>query len=127
MRRILLSVLMKVTLFSLAFLIASICMAETAKPGSTSCKTCHDDFTSVLPKSHIPVKGSDLADCTYCHVPKFSGESPKNVFSTRIHMAHLAFKSTFDCMICHTWTPGKTFGLFGHEGSWGALKTDDMT
>ena len=104
--------------------------AEAAKPAKAakmSCKTCHADFASVLPKSHPPVKGGDLGSCTSCHKPDYSGASKKNGFAAKMHLAHVAPKGNVDCLVCHTWTPGKNFGLIGQKGSWGAPAKDDMT
>lgn len=100
--------------------------AEAAKPAKMSCKTCHADFASVLPKGHPPVKGNDLASCTSCHKPDLSGSGEKNVFSAKMHLAHLAPKGKLDCFTCHRWTPGKNFGLIGHKESWGAPTKEDM-
>lgn len=104
--------------------------AKAAKPAASakqaSCKSCHSDFSAVLPKSHPAVKGTELGSCTSCHKPDFSGKAAKNAFSTRMHMAHLGEKAKLDCAACHTWTPGKAFGLKGVKGSWGAVSKEDM-
>lgn len=100
---------------------------ETRASGKqASCVKCHADFASVLPKKHPPVKGNDLGSCIPCHKPDFSGKAQKNAFSTRMHLAHLGQKTKLDCTACHSWVPGKSFGLIGVKGSWGAPTKDDM-
>jgi len=104
---------------------ASAAAARTAPAKQASCKPCHRDFTSVLPENHPAVKGSDFASCSSCHQPDFSGRAEKNAFSTRIHTAHLN-KGNVACTSCHSWMPGKSFGLALVKGSWGAPTKDDM-
>lgn len=91
-----------------------------------SCGSCHADFASVLGKGHPAVKGDNLTSCTTCHRPDFSGKTEKNVFASRMHLAHLASKTSQDCMACHTWVEGKSFGLAGTTGSWGSPDAEDM-
>jgi len=98
----------------------------TAASKHASCKTCHSDFTSVLPQNHPSLKENDLASCISCHAPDFTGKAQKNAFSTRMHTAHLGAKANLDCTACHSWLPGKSFGLIGVKGSWGAPTKDDM-
>ncbi len=93
---------------------------------TVSCSSCHADFSSVLPKGHAEVKGSNLAACIECHKPDFTGKAQRNAFSTRIHLAHLGTKANQDCNACHAWVPGKSFGLIGIKGSWGTPTKDDM-
>jgi hypothetical protein len=100
--------------------------AHAAAPAKVSCKGCHTDFASVLPKGHSAVKGAGLASCTPCHAPDRSGKAAKNPFSTRMHRAHVAPKGTLECTACHAWVPGKSFGLAGQKGSWGAPKREEM-
>ena len=126
MKRILLSVLVMAALLCLPYFVSGNRAAEAAKPAVTSCQTCHADFADLLPKGHPPAKGTDLAACTSCHAPDLAGTSQKNAFSSRMHRAHVAPKGSLDCLACHTWTPGKSFGLIGQKGSWGAPKKDDM-
>ena len=126
MKRILISVLLIAALLCLPYFVAGNRTAEAAKPAAASCQTCHADFASLLPKGHPPVKGTDLAACTSCHAPDLAGTAQKNAFSARMHRAHVAPKGSLDCTACHTWTPGKNFGLIGQKGSWGAPKKDDM-
>lgn len=106
---------------------ASAAKAKPAAPAKqASCKSCHADFASVLPKTHPEVKGTTLSACTSCHKPDFSGKAKKNPYATRMHMAHIGEKSNLDCTACHTWVPGKSFGLIGVKGSWGKPTKDDM-
>jgi hypothetical protein len=113
------------TLLGLPFFMTGHRTAEAAKPAVASCKTCHADFASVLPKGHPPAQGTDLAACTSCHAPDFGGTAQKNGFSSRMHRAHVPPKGSLDCTACHSWTP-KNFGLIGQKGSWGALKKEDL-
>jgi hypothetical protein len=126
MKRILLSVLALAALLCLPYFVAGNRTAEAAKPAAASCRTCHADFASVLPKGHPPVSGADLAACTACHAPDLAGTAQKNAFSARMHRAHVAPKGSLDCTACHAWTPGKNFGLIGQKGSWGVPNKDDM-
>lgn len=96
------------------------------KTGQASCAGCHADFASVLPKGHPAVKGNTLAACAPCHEPKLTGKPEKNLYSARMHLGHLPPKGKLDCKACHTWTPGKSFGLIGIKGSWGAPTKEDM-
>ncbi len=104
--------------------------AKTATPSKTSgvsCKTCHAaGLASLVPKGHPPVKGNDLASCTACHKPDLAGTVKKNTFSSRMHLAHLPPKGKVDCLVCHRWTPGKSFGLVGMKESWGAPTKEEM-
>jgi hypothetical protein len=54
-------------------------------------------------------------------------EAPRaNRFSTRIHLAHEGPKNSLDCIACHSYVPGKSFGIIGLSNSWGAPKEDDF-
>ena len=92
----------------------------------TSCPVCHDDFTGVLPKTHSPVKGNALSVCMECHAPEGRGMAEADKFEVRLHLAHLKSPGKTDCLDCHTWKPGQTFGLTGIAGSYGALSAEDM-
>jgi hypothetical protein len=126
MKKNLLPVLLMGAMLCLLYVLAGDRMAEAAKATTVSCKTCHADFASVLPKGHPPAQGTDLAACTSCHVPDREGTAKKNAFSSRIHKAHVAPNGSLDCTVCHTWTPGKSFGLIGQKGSRGAPTKEDM-
>lgn len=126
MKRILFIVLAAAALLCLPFLMAGDRTVEAANPAASSCKACHADFASVLPKAHPPVKGTELAACTACHAPDLSGKKEKNAYSTRMHKAHIAPKGSLDCTACHAWEQGKSFGLIGGKGSWGAPTKEDL-
>ncbi|OPY91096.1 MAG: Fumarate reductase flavoprotein subunit precursor [Syntrophus sp. PtaU1.Bin208] len=126
MRRILLPVFLIVSLFCLTYALMGNFTVEAAKQAEASCQSCHADFASVLPKGHSPVSGTSLASCVPCHQSDFEGKSEKNAFSTRMHLAHLPPKGAQDCEACHAWTAGKSFGLIGQKGSWGAPDKNDM-
>lgn len=99
----------------------------SAAPAKQSCKACHSDLASVLPKGHPAPKGSAVTSCTGCHLPDVSGKAQPNVLSSRVHIAHAAGKKPVDCATCHTWVPGKRFAVQGQKGSSGAPSRQDMT
>jgi hypothetical protein len=102
--------------------------AQLAPPrrSADACRSCHADFSSVLPEGHPAVKGSGLAACIQCHSPAQSGEAKPNGFSTRIHLVHAGPAKKMECSGCHSYVPGKSFGLIGQSFSWGAAAKDDM-
>ena len=105
--------------------------AVSAKPfesqsASDGCAACHADFSSVLPKGHAAVDGTGLASCLPCHSLGQAGEAKKNGFSTRIHLTHAGPQLHLECVACHGYVSGKSFGLIGQSISWGAPKDEDM-
>jgi predicted CXXCH cytochrome family protein len=101
--------------------------AQTSSPRPPdACESCHADFSSALPKVHPAVKENGLGACLQCHSIGQAGEAKKNGFSTRIHLTHGGSKLHMDCKACHTYVPGKSFGLIGQNISLGAPKDDDM-
>ena len=108
-------ILFVIFLSALAFLLSGNQQAEAAKPAKMTCKSCHADLAAVIPKGHPPVKGNDLASCLPCHKPDMSGTGKKNVFSMKMHMAHVPPKGKVDCLTCHRWMPGKSFTLIGKK------------
>ncbi len=100
--------------------------APAAKPPSLSCAGCHGDFKSVLPSQHAPVIGTDIAACLNCHGPGSPDKAAANPFAARIHRPHTSPRAKVDCLLCHTWTPGKSFGLAKQKGSWGPLSKQGM-
>jgi len=119
------------SLIALALLCLTSSPAASAKPFSSQtpsdgCAACHADFSSVLPKGHPAVKGTDLSSCIDCHSIGQVGEAKKNGFSTRIHLAHVGSQLHLECVACHSYMPGKSFGLIGQSISWGAPKDEDM-
>ncbi len=97
-----------------------------AQKAGVACSSCHADLKAVVSKTHPPVTGNDLASCLQCHAPDMGGEAKKNPFSVKIHAGHVPPKGSLDCLTCHTWTPGKSFGLIGMKESWGAPSKEDM-
>jgi CDGSH-type Zn-finger protein len=126
MKRILSFVLVMAALLCLPYIMADDRPAEAAKPAAASCRSCHADFASLLPQGHPPAQGTNLAACTSCHVPDREGTAKKNAFSSRLHKAHVVPKGPLDCTACHTWVPGKNFGLIGQKGYWGAPTKEEM-
>ena len=119
------------SLIALALLCLTSSPAASAKPFSSQtpsdgCAACHADFSSMLPKGHPAVKGTDLSSCIDCHSIGQVGEAKKNGFSTRIHLAHVGSQFHLECVACHSYMPGKSFGLIGQSISWGAPKDEDM-
>jgi hypothetical protein len=126
MKKILLSIFMIASLIYLSYTLLDDRAVEAAKPAVVSCQSCHADFSSVLPKGHSPVAGTSLSSCTSCHQSDFEGKAEKNTFSSRMHIAHLPPKGSQECVACHVWTPGKSFGLIGQKGSWGTPDQQEM-
>lgn len=91
-----------------------------------SCAVCHDDFTTVLAKTHAPVKGNAVSVCMECHAPEGRGMAEPNTFDARIHLTHLKTPAKADCLDCHTWQPGKSFALTGTTKVYGAPSQADM-
>jgi Cytochrome c3 len=91
-----------------------------------SCSACHDDFKNVLSAKHPPVKGNVLRVCMKCHTPEGKSMVKPNKFETYIHLAHLKSQVKADCLDCHTWRPGKSFGLAGTAVSYGAPSKENM-
>lgn len=83
------------------------------------CTSCHASYEDLLGKKHPSVKGSTIAACLGCHRPNTVGDPKPAPFSARIHKAHESGKTPLDCTACHTWTPGKPFGLPGQKVTYG--------
>jgi hypothetical protein len=94
------------------------------KTQATSCPACHREFESVLPQGHVPTSGKDIKACLSCHPP--SDRTGPNPFSARLHRAHLKAQVKTECPLCHTWAPGKRFGLPGQKISWGVPSKASM-
>jgi hypothetical protein len=117
MKRILLSVFVGTAIFIIFCTSGrTVWAAEASFAGSVV------DFASVLPKNHpeAEVKEKGISACITCHKPDISGKAVKNSFSAKIHMAALASKANRDCLVCHIWVPGQSFGIIGGKGSLGA-------
>jgi hypothetical protein len=105
--------------------LASAQQPETQSSQNT-CTSCHA-LSAVLPKEHVEPEGNTLDACVACHSTGLSGDAKPNAFSTRLHRAHVGgAKANLDCTACHTFVPGKSFGLIGTDVSSGAPKDDDM-
>ena len=118
------------SLIMVAWLCLVFSQAASAKPAtsqipSDGCAGCHADFSSVLPKGHAAVNGTGLASCLTCHSLAQVGEAKKSAFSTRIHLTHASPQLNLECVACHSYVSGKSFGL-GQSISWGAPKDEDM-
>jgi hypothetical protein len=96
--------------------------ARKAEPAS--CAACHAELKSVLPQGHGPVSGKDIKACLSCHPP--SAQTGPNPFSARLHRAHLKADAKTECTLCHSWAPGKNFGLQSQRVSWGAPSKASM-
>jgi hypothetical protein len=126
MKKLLLSVFAMLVLGAFCHFMGDGRTVEAANPEKKSCASCHEDFAAVLFKGHPAVKGKDIKACLSCHEPDMTGKPQKNAYSARMHLAHLPPRGTLDCTACHNWTPGRSFGLAGVKGSWGAPKKDDV-
>ena len=116
-------------LFSLAFFGYLAAGGEAwAAQKSSSCPACHNDLKSVLPKDHASVSGKDIAVCLTCHTPGSPEKPGPNPFGARLHRAHIDSQTSVDCLTCHAWVAGKSFGLVKLKGSWGnpSRKTMDL-
>jgi hypothetical protein len=114
-------------LFSLAcfeYLVAGGEALAASKP--SSCPACHSDLKSILPKNHAAVSGREISACTSCHAAKNPDKTEPNSFSARLHRAHIGSQAKVDCLTCHTWAPGKSFGLIKQKESWGNPSRKDM-
>jgi hypothetical protein len=100
----------------------------TAKPKSvsSSCTACHADLSSVLPKDHEQVKGAGLSACLTCHQPDLSGKAAPNPFSASIHRGHVKADTKTNCTLCHSWSPGKPFGIKGAKMSLGKVSKQNL-
>ncbi len=92
-----------------------------------SCSACHVDFINLLSAKHPPVKGNALRVCMKCHALKGKDMAKPNKFNARLHLGHLKNPMKADCQDCHTWQPGKSFGLAGTTVSYGEASKKDMT
>jgi hypothetical protein len=101
---------------------------KNGSPGAaatTGCADCHADFASVLPTEHPVVAGKGIAPCLGCHQPDGGQKPAPQPFAARLHRAH-ATETTLQCTVCHTWRPGKSFGLRGAKVSFGNPGKDEM-
>ncbi len=107
----------------LAFLLGQVISGEAAKPTKPTCATCHPNFSQILPPGHPQVAGKGIDACTPCHKPDLTGKASANPYSARLHRAH---QGKTECLLCHTWVPGKRFGLVGQNFSWGNPAKEEM-
>lgn len=114
-----------VGVFALGYAVLTSNMATAAAPTTTSCKNCHTDLAALLPREHTPVE-DNVTSCLACHQSDMPGLEKKNPYLTRIHLAHQPPRGDGDCLTCHSWAIGKSFGLIGAPGSWGAPTQEDM-
>jgi hypothetical protein len=107
-------------LFSLTLFVYLLAGGQAlAAPQPPSCSACHRNLQSTLPQGHASVSGRDILVCLPCHGPRDPEKPESNSFGARIHRAHSRSQRKGDCLICHTWVPGKSFGLVNQKGSWG--------
>jgi len=97
-----------------------------ARISKASCVSCHPDLSGLLPKDHPQAKAGGIGACLGCHKPEMSGKPRKSAFSSALHRAHSGNDARMDCMICHTWTPGRRFGLVGSKVSFGTPSKDQL-
>lgn len=110
----------------LALAYASFAASAAATTTETvACKNCHSDFAALLPQDHTPIEGNEPS-CMACHHSDMPGTEKKNPYLTRIHLAHQPPRGDGDCLTCHSWSVGKSYGLIGVTESWGAPTEEDM-
>lgn len=114
-----------VVILALGYTVLISRQSIAAEPATVVCKDCHADLAALLPKDHPPVEDS-VATCLACHQSDMPGMEKKNPYLTRIHLAHQPPRGDGDCLTCHTWSIGKSFGLIGAPESWGAPTQEDM-
>jgi hypothetical protein len=98
--------------------------ARARAPAGT-CAGCHRDLAAVLPAGHPAVARADITACHACHPLERAGKAAARPYVARLHVAHLGDRPAA-CTVCHTWTPGKAFGVRGARASWGAPSKDQM-
>jgi hypothetical protein len=118
---------------TLCLLLCMVCghleAEATPNPSSqkmVSCPQCHGDFTSLLGNKHPKAKGKTISACLGCHKPADKGSATSNTLFSKLHKPHLTGSSKVECTGCHTWTPGKIFGLPGTARSFGAPTRDQL-
>jgi hypothetical protein len=123
MKRIGLSLVVLVGILSGLLYTADKKIVDAASPSkiSRSCKICHDDLNTVLPKGHPAATGADIAACTPCHAPDYSGKAEPNGYAARLHRAHEGSKTKLNCLVCHNWISGKSFTVYKQKASLGKL------
>jgi len=123
------------TFFSVAivfiFLLSFHSFAEAgpAKPVASkqqTCASCHSDFSSLLSAKHPRVTGKDLKACPPCHAPALQSKAKLKAYSAKLHLGHMQPGNELDCLVCHTWQPGKAFGVKGAKKPIGVLTQDNM-
>lgn len=126
MNRFLLNTLIITLLFVL--ITAAGYSGTTSRPSvpKQSCHQCHNEFTPLLPAKHPTVAGKDISSCTSCHVPDSQNKAKPDPYSSKLHLSHMQQNAKLDCMTCHIWQPGKSFGLKGTKIPFGALSKEGM-
>lgn len=105
---------------------ASAAPQKTSLSKQQSCTGCHGEFSSVLPAKHPRVTGKDISACMSCHVPDPQNKAATEPYSSKLHLSHMQPDAKLDCLTCHTWKPGKTFGVKGAKKPLGTLTTEGM-
>jgi len=100
--------------------------ARAAASKQQNCVSCHSEFSSLLPAKHPPVTGKDLKACASCHAPDLKFEAKPNPYSAKLHLSHLRPGNELDCLMCHTWQPGKAFGVKGAKKPFGVISQENM-
>ncbi|MDD3844949.1 MAG: cytochrome c3 family protein [Syntrophorhabdaceae bacterium] len=99
---------------------------KTAGSRQQSCSSCHGDFSSLLPAKHPRVAGKDLKACTSCHASDTGNKAKPKPYSAKLHLSHMQPGNELDCLVCHTWRPGKSFGVRGAKKPVGVLSRENM-
>jgi len=115
--------------FTFLLSLHSFADAQSKKPAASkqqTCLSCHSDFSSLLSAKHPRVTGKDLKACTSCHAPDPRNEAKPKAYSAKLHLGHMQPGNELDCLVCHTWRPGKAFGLAGAKKPFGVLTKENM-
>ncbi|RJP76579.1 MAG: hypothetical protein C4522_17710 [Desulfobacteraceae bacterium] len=91
-----------------------------------ACMDCHSNVDELFSKEHPAVSGDDIRTCFSCHQPMDPKKAEPNTFSATLHRAHLNKESGVDCLSCHSWIPGRHFGISGTGVDLGPLPENNM-
>ncbi len=116
-----------VFMFFLSF--HSFAVAGPTKPAASkqqTCASCHSEFSSLLSAKHPRVTGKDIKACAPCHAPDPRNTAKPKAYSAKLHLGHMQAGNELDCLVCHTWQPGKAFGVKRAKKPIGVLTKENM-
>jgi hypothetical protein len=109
MKRVLVIAIAAAVLAVLPLLGAGGHAALAAPPPKGSCKGCHADFASVLPKGHPAVKGTGRPPAAPATRRTWRARTAKRLLR-RMHRAHIPPKGKLECTACHSWVRARASG-----------------